>query len=241
MSAEFYLPDAQVEKLFRNVAEATKQSTPELMRDVMKLWVSDLVRQTYPKTKQQMAKRVESETAYLFLSEERIKSDSIKDALKRGVKVPIGNMVCDPWENETSMLATRNSVRNRRGRVPRMPGKQIKIVDEKILKRHIRAVQSHIGRLKAGWSRAAAWAHIAIPAWAASAAKEQGAFRDEINVQDLSGGLEAENSVPYADDKLKGQFMDFILSKRIRDLTGGHYRMRWEKKMKREFESRKIA
>ena len=47
--------------------------------------------------------------------------------------------------------------------------------------------------------------------------------------------------MPYADERLKGQFMDFILSKRIKDLTSGHYRMRWEKRMKREFESRKIA
>jgi hypothetical protein len=241
MSAEFYLPDAQVEKLFRNVAEATKQSTPELMRDVMKLWVADLVRQTYPKTKQQMAKRVESETAYLFVAGEQLENESLRAAFKRGAEFTAGALQIAPNETEENMLTVRNSVRNRRGRVTKRPGVTIKAVKGSVLKRHIRAVQSHIGRLKAGWSRAAAWAHIAIPAWAASAAKEQGAFRDEINVQDLSGGLEAENSVPYADEKLKGQFMDFILSKRIRDLTSGHYRMRWEKKMKREFESRKIA
>jgi hypothetical protein len=117
----------------------------------------------------------------------------------------------------------------------------IKAVKQGVIKRHVRAVQSHIGRLKAGWSKAAAWAKTAMPAWAASAAKEGGEFRDEINVNDLSGGLVAENSVPYADDRLKGQFMDFILSKRITDLTSGHYRMRWEKRMKREFESRKIT
>ncbi len=241
MSAEFYLPDAQVERLFRNVAEATKQSTPELMRDVMKLWVTDLVRQTYPKTKAQMAKRIVSETDYLFLSEDRIKSDSIRGAIKRGVMRPIGNMIVDPWTTESEMLTTRNSLRNRRGRITKRPGAQVKVVSKGLLARHIKAVTSHIGRLKGGWSLAAIWAKITLPAWATTGVKETGAFRDEINVNDLSGGLVAENSVPYAEEKLKGQFMDFILSKRITDLTSGHYRMRWEKRMKREFESRRIA
>ena len=241
MSAEFYLPDAQVERLFRNVAEATKQSTPELMRDVMKLWVADLVRQTYPKTKAQMAKRIVTETEYLFVPGEQLQNESLRAAFKRGAEFNAGALQIAPNETEREMLAVRNRVRNRRGRVTKRPGVTIKAVKQGVIKRHVRAVQSHIGRLKAGWSKAAAWAKTAMPAWAASAAKEVGEFRDELNVSDLSGGLVAENSVPYADNRLKGQFMYFILSKRITDLTSGHYRMRWEKRMKREFESRKIT
>jgi hypothetical protein len=53
--------------------------------------------------------------------------------------------------------------------------------------------------------------------------------------------LIAENNVPYAQSKLGQSWVDFLASKRITDLTSGHYRMRWEKKMKREFESRRIA
>jgi len=241
MSAEFYLPDAQVERLFRNVAEATKQSTPELMRDVMKLWVTDLVRQTYPRTKEQMSRRIISETDRLFMSEKWLRNEELKEVADRERGLNIGNLQFAFDETESSMLETRNRVRNRRGRVTKRPGVQVKVVKDGVLKRHVKAVTNHIGRLKAGWSKAAAWAKTAIPAWAASAAKEGGAFRDELNVNDLSGGLVAENSVPYAEDRLKGQFMDFILSKRIKDLTSGHYRMRWEKRMKREFESRKIA
>lgn len=238
MSAEFYLPDAQVEKLFRDVAAATRQSTPELMQDVMRLWVNDLARQTYPKTKSQMAKRIANETQNLFVAGEQLESESLRAAFKRGAEFKTGKLEIAPNESESAMLSVRNRVRNRMGRVTQRPGVIVKAVKQTVLKRHIRAVQSHIGRLKGGWTSAAIWAKTSISAWVVSGTRERGMFRDELNVNDLSGGLVAENNVPYASDRLKGQFMDFILSKRVTDLTSGHYAQRWAKKMKREFEMR---
>jgi hypothetical protein len=239
--AEFFLPTAQVEKVFRDVASATKQSTPELMHDVMRLWVVDLVRQTYPKTRQQLTRRIENETQSLFVAGEQLESKPLREAFKRGATFDAGALQIMPGETAENMLAVRNSVRNRKGRVTKRPGVLVRAVKQTVLKRHVRAVQSHVGRLKGGWSKAAAWAKTALPSWVPSAVRESGAFRDELSVQTLQGGLEAENDVPYASEKLRGQFMDFILSKRITDLTSGKYAMRWAKKMKREFEMRGAA
>jgi hypothetical protein len=237
---EFFLPTAQVEKLFRNVAAATRQSTPELMYDVMRLWVADLVRQTYPKTRKQIAKRIEDETQSLFVAGEKLESESLRAAFKRGATFDAGALQIMPLETAENMATVRNRVRNRRGRVTKRPGVRVKAVKQSVLKRHIKAQGSHIGRLKAGWTRAAAWAKVALPGWVPRGT-EGGVFRDELNVQTLQGGLIAENNVPYAVDRLKGQFMEFILQKRITDLTSGKYAMRWQKKMKREFEMRKGA
>jgi hypothetical protein len=238
--AEFFLPSAQVEKLFRNVAAATRQSTPELLRDVMRLWVADLVRQTYPKTRAQIARRIDNETQSLFVAGEQLESDGLRDAFKRGAEFDVGALQLAPRETEQDMAQTRNRLRNRRGRLPKRPGVMVKAVRQSVLKRHVRAQKSRIGRLKAGWATAAAWAKVALPSWVPRGT-ESGEFRDELNEQTLAGGLVAENSVPYAVDRLKGQFMDWILQKRVSDLTSGKYAMRWALKMKREFQARKGA
>jgi hypothetical protein len=235
--SDFFVPDSQVEKLFRDVAAATRQSTPELMRDVMKLWVADLVRQTYPKTRNQVARRIEDETQYLFVAGEQLENSSLQAAFKRGATFDAGPLQIMPNETAENMTALRNSVRNRRGRVTKRPGVKVKAVKMSVLKRHLRTQKRHIGRLKAGWAKAAEWANVSLPSWVPTDT-ERGLFNDAINVQTLEGALTAENSVPYAVDRLKGQFMDWLLRKRVIDMTSGKYAMRWEKKMKREFEAR---
>jgi hypothetical protein len=238
--AEFFIPALQVEKLFRDVAEATRQSTPELMRDVMKLWVADLVRQTYPKTEEQVAKRIEDETQYLFVAGEQLDNASLRASFKRGATFDAGHLQIMPGETAENMTALRSRLRNRRGRVTKRPGVKVKAVKLSVLTRHIHAQKAHIGRLKAGWAKAAEWAKVSMPSWV-PIETERGLFKDDIKTQTLRGALTAENSVPYAIDRLKGKFMDWLLRKRVRDLTNGKYVMRWEKKMIREFKKRKRA
>jgi hypothetical protein len=238
--SDFFIPDSQVEKLFRDVAVATRQSTPELMRDVMKLWVADLVRQTYPQTRKQVATRIDNETQYLFVAGEQLENASLRAAFKRGATFDAKSLQIMPNETAENMTALRNRVRNRRGRVTKRPGVSVKAVKLSVLKQHLRTQKAHIGRLKAGWAKAAEWAKVSLPAWAPTDT-ERGTFKDDINVHTLEGALTAANPVPYAVDRLKGQFMDWLMRKRVLDLTGGKYAMRWEKRMKREFEARKGA
>lgn len=231
--ANIFIPDDQTERLFRNIAEATKQSVPELLESVMGLWVADLVRQTYPKTRKQTAGRIAAETANLFLSIKDTESESIKRSFEDGnvFELPNGIQV-RPQETADDMTAARNRVRNRRGRVPKFPGVMRKIVKDAPLRRHIRAAQKHVGRLKGGWRRAAEWARVNVPSWVPRG-MESGEFADTIDRETLYGHLEAGNTVPYADATLRGSFMDFIMRKRFTDLTSGKYAMRWQRKMQR--------
>jgi hypothetical protein len=145
-----------------------------------------------------------------------------------------------PNETAENMKALRNRVRNKRGRVTKRPGVKVKAVKLSVLTRHVHAQKAHIGRLKEGWSKAAEWANVSMPSWVPTET-ERGLFKDDIKTHTLRGALTAENSVPYAIDRLKGKFMDWLLRKRVRDLTNGKYAMRWEKKMIREFKKRKRA
>ena len=232
MSAEFFIPNVETEKLFNSVAAVTSQTVPELLRDVMKLWVKDLVRQTYPKSKRQMSKRIQSETSALFLPNTELESDSLRLAFKKGQKFVVGGkMRLAPNMGGDEMLQTRNRLRNAKGRVPRRPGVVPAVVRSGTLKRHIRAVASRIGRLKGGWANAAKWAGVAVPSWAPRGMDGGGTFSDDIKTKGLEGHLEAGNTVPYASTKLNGQFMDYIMRKRFRDLSSGKYAKRWKKKM----------
>jgi hypothetical protein len=173
----------------------------------------------------------------LFVPGEQLESKSLREAFKRGATFNAGHLQIMPGETAENMTALRNMVRNRRGRVTKRPGVRVKAVKLSVLRRHIRTQKKHIGRLKAGWAKAAEWANVSLPAWVPTDT-ESGIFADDLNVHTLEGALTAENDVPYAVDRLKGQFMDWLLRKRVIDLTSGKYAMRWQKKMKREFEAR---
>jgi hypothetical protein len=63
--------------------------------------------------------------------------------------------------------------------------------------------------------------------------QSESGYTDTLNPKTLDGELTAENRVPYASQKLGGSFMDFLLSKRMRDLQQGTYAKRWQKKMEK--------
>ena len=265
MIAEFELPDKQVVKLFQNVAAATRQSTPELLRDVMKLFVADLQRETYPKTRAQGAERVSKDIMKIVHVPDEVENlDTLTswEAVVGGVTYPArifkrrDGTVFGVDDNMIDFTGQRipeyhAKYRMKNGRVSNA-GTYTKdigrwkfvrriITTKDIRAKYIKKMQADVGKLKAGWSAACIMFKCKIPDWVAKHGYGMGAARDTMNWTTLEGSLIAENKVPYAEAKLGQSWVDYLASKRITDLTSGHYRMRWEKRMKREFESRKIA
>jgi hypothetical protein len=259
--ATFTLPDAQVVRLFHNVAEATRQSTPELLRDVMKLYVADLTRQTYPKTKAEGANRVAKDIDKIVQSTD-VDTIASWEAVSGGQTFPgrifkrRGGAVYGVDDNELDFTGQKipehhAKYRLKNGRVSsagsftkdigRWKFMRMLHTTDAIKKKYVRSKQAHVGTLKAGWNAAAILFKVKIVDWVAKHGYGQGTAREEIDWNTLQGSLIAENNVPYAQSKLGQSWVDFLASKRITDLTSGHYRMRWEKRMKREFESRKIS
>jgi len=233
MATTFTLPQAETHRLFKNISDATQQSIPELLRDVMRLWCGDLIKQTYPKTKGQMVAKIRLETALLFSPIQGFESESIVKSFKAGRDFDImsAGLVFRPKMNEAEMQTIRQPARSKTtGRIRyNNMGYRIVVSTRQYLA-HNRMATKNIGKLKAGWKEAAQWAKASIPTWLPGLSG-LGYFADKLKVQDLSGQLEAGNAVPYAERKLGGQFMAMLESKRAKDLTSGKYAMRWKKKM----------
>ena len=229
------LPEMQVRVLFEKVAAVTKQSTPELIRDVMRLWCQDLIRETHPKRRTQMTRRIGEETGRLFAPIEDFKSASLQAAFARGADFDIrgGTLQMRPKMQVAEMAEIRQRKRtNKRGRVPMNAGPRA-IVAGKVLRQHVAKVKRRIGRLKAGWRISADWARVTVPAWVAYHGSAEGSFKDGLRVEDLSGNLVATNAVPYAGQAMGADWMDLLARKRASDLANGFYAKRWQKKMER--------
>lgn len=227
----FEVPDRQVKRLFENVAASTGQSTVQLLNHVMELWAKDLIRQTYPVKRAQGMKAVAADVYKIFSDVDSLNSEPLKAQFRkrRDFDLPSGVLHFRPRMKIEDVREIHEGHRNRRGRVPRRVHSKT-IVGKRILNRYIRERQKGIGKLKAGWSAVAERYSLRLPAWVARHGRSQSAFYDDLNRQTLGGSLTAENRVDYA-DILSGQFMDWILNKRVRDLTSGTYAKRWEKQM----------
>jgi len=240
---KFILPQSQVKMLFTRIAFQTGQSTVELLNDVMKLWAKDLIKQTYPKSSVQGRKRVDKDIHKLFASIGDFDNENITKSFKKGGDFDIeskgGMLLFRPAMREAEIVSSHEAARNRRGLVKNQHSRTV--VRRADLNRVIRKSKAHVGRLKAGWSAAAHHYGIKLPSWVAKNATFESGFVDTLKPNTLAGSLIAENRVPYADSKLGQSFMDFLLRKRVRDLTHGTYAKRWQKQMEKATRVRSAA
>jgi hypothetical protein len=232
-TGQFFIPVGETERLFRAVAKTTSQTVPELLRDVMRLWAADLMRQTYPKTRKQLATRIKAEVSAQFAPITNFRRPEFQERFKKRETFHTEDwrLYFDPFKTAEQAEAMHQKSRNKRtGRAPTKSAVTW-VVRSSVYRRLLRARQKNIGKLKLGWAPVADAFHVKTPDWLPKGQAAQGYYRDDINAETLDGHLEAGNAVEYADRKLRGQFMDWILSKRANDLTSGKYAMRWKRKM----------
>jgi hypothetical protein len=261
MSATFTYPERQMRMLVETVARQTRQSTVELMNDVMRLWSIDLMRETWPKSASVGKKAVLEQISAIFTPYDKETESSwiatdkgganigMAFKTKTGAVYSVPHLLVDTSSSQSKVADYHQSQRDKRsGRVRRSVGKRNwkvgnwEFVDkfhatQASIQTLIKEKQAHVGRLAAGWVAAASHYGVTIPGWISRHGGSEGSFKDALDTTNLKGTLEASNNVPYAGRKLGQEWLDFLLRKRVSDLTNGYYVKRWQKKM----ESVKVA
>jgi len=210
----------------------------QVMRDQMRLWVKDLIKRTPPKTLAQGRKAVARDLQKIFVA---IDQPGVVEFYRENfAEKNIPPSV--PWNLEgdhARMAQMHGQYRTNKGQVRFRAGRakagqmdfiRAMYVPGRAFRSYQRTAQSHVGKLKAGWVRAANRFGAKVPSFVSRQSVKMGDATDRMG-DDGSGYLEAINRVPWC-DKLRGILL-FTAKVRERDVTTQlHKRL---DKMAREF------
>ena len=218
-----------------------------VMLDQMRLWVSDLIRKTPPKTLAQGRKRVAKDINKVFVAVDPHDMHELRrgDILFMVHRYKNGGYAVEkdqyrPSASKGTLRRHHSNLRRKDGRVTEARGGseagrntldigRWKFIDKmhipkRLLKSYIRDTQKHVGTLKAGWMPAALAFNAKVPNFVKKNARRAGRFTDAMG-KDGEGFLLAVNSVPYAPAKI-GKLPAVTAQTRNRDL---------DRQLKKEF------
>lgn len=202
MDGEVRFDKKQFVKALEEFSRETGISTHDVLKDQMRLFVKACDSMTPPKKAAVGKQSIDKSLSTIF----GVIDD--KDALEQ-LDLTFGNRLF-PLQfdmHPAEMMDYHNKMRT--GSTGRTPSKQPAraggvpfgrkpYVLKRDLKRYAAARKKKVGRLRAGWNRAAQVFGFVPAKWVQQHGKAEGAAKDAFKPETLEGYMEATNQVPYA-------------------------------------------
>lgn len=255
MGITLSLDDHEFKAAMAEASAATGKTSVDILRDVMRLWVNDLVKKTIDRKGQAHQKKViEREVSKIIAP---IKLDEALESWKKSFdngeneiyrrstggkvyKLTATDMNRKVVSDQSVINSFHQASRNSRGKITgksRASGGEWYagriLVPEKQYKRHMRKIFKDIGKTKAGWISGLQRFKGKVPPMVSrnsSFGMSNGASGDTLHPANIDGFAFSENSVPWI--RSVDRMMDVTLYTRLQDLKSGKYLARWAKAMK---------
>jgi hypothetical protein len=229
--------------MLRRLGEKYRISATDLMFDQHRLYTADLMKGTPPRTLAIGRNAIHKDLKKIFIEMDKQvvldwyadnfgkRSKGVGKNARSAIRGKLeGAGVIFNWNGDkTRMKSFHESTR-------RGPNKTVKFKSETIpvgfgmqlgtgmyanknkIKAYEREKQKSVGKLKAGWARAAQHYGVRLPAFVSKQAVRMGGYHDKIDKKEVDISLTSINSIPWAQRKLR-DLMVFATNKREKDLT----------------------
>ena len=247
--------DSEFKAAIAEVQRDTGKTSVDIIKDVMRLWVDDLVKKTPDRKGQSHQRKVIQRDTSKVLAPIRVNEALVswqksfdegkseiwrRDSTGKSYKISSEDAGRKVVKDISIVGSYHNAHRNKRGRVSGVmkaeskewyPGKIL--VPESVHKKYLRNVFRHIGKTKAGWIKGIMLFKCKMPAMISRNSAFGTGYSNagnSLSESSMKGEVFAENSVPWI--RNVDRMMDVTLSTRQKDLRSGKYLARWAKAMK---------